>query len=86
MPKPCLCLSDLLVARLPCGFENGFFLLEFMTVITTNGVLALLAVFISIKASGMPQAASMALSNRLPNREVRSLSAIKSVVPCLIST
>lgn len=46
----------------------------------------LLAVAISTKASGMLPAASMALSSRLPNREVRSLSAIKSVVPCRIST
>lgn len=32
--------------------EKGFFLLEFITVITINGVLALLIVLISVKASG----------------------------------
>ena len=71
-PKPCLRLSALLVESIFDESEKGFFLLEFIIVITTNGVLALWLVLISIKDSGIPDAASRALSNRLQNREVRS--------------
>lgn len=58
-------LSGLWEARTLCESANGFIRLEFMTDITINGVLAFLFVLISMKALGMPQAASRALSNRL---------------------
>ena len=79
-PKPCLLLSLFSVQSCLPLLRKGLVLHELMTVITTNGVFSRLPVLISIKESGTIPAASRALSSRLQNREVRSLSAMKSTV------
>ena len=56
-----------------------------MAVIKTNGVLSRLLVFISMKGFCILQVASMAFSNKLQKREVKSLSVRKSMVPLRIS-
>ena len=64
---------------------KGFVRQELMTVKTVNGVFPFLPALISINDSGMVSAAFTALSSRLQNNEVRSLSAMKSVVPLRMS-
>ena len=73
-PNPCPFLFTVSCLSLQ---RKGFFRQELITVITINGVFSRLLVLISIKESGIMPAAVIALSSKLQNREVRSLSAIK---------